>query len=87
LTPGIHLLVFMWPNIRSDTTNTHNNGLIDLLKKRSIYFVNFVIIEMREKLRSQRETVLSLTHPETVRLDSYFLHNVSHVGYINPQYP
>ena len=30
LTPGIHLLVFMWPNIRSDTTNTHNNGLMDL---------------------------------------------------------
>jgi len=30
---------------------------------RSIYFLNFVIIEMREKLRSQRETVISLPKP------------------------
>ena len=47
-------------NIRSDTTNTQTNGLTDLFIKRSIYFVKFVIIEMCEKLRSQRETMISL---------------------------
>ena len=50
-------------NIRSDTTNTQTNGLTDLFINRSIYFVNFVVIEMREKLGSQRETVISLPKP------------------------
>ena len=65
-TPGndYFVFVFMWPNIRSDTTNTQTNGLTNLLKKkRSIYSVKLVIIEMREKLRSQRETAISLPKP------------------------
>jgi len=48
-------------NIRSDTTNTHTNVFYRFIHKTIVFiFVNFVLIEMREKLRSQRETVISL---------------------------
>ena len=48
-------------NIRSDTTNTPNYWFDRFIHETIVFiFVNFVLIEMREKLRTQRETVTSL---------------------------
>ena len=47
------VLVFMWLTL----------GQTQLIHKLMFFtnlFINFVLIEMREKLRSQRETVISL---------------------------
>jgi len=49
-------------NIRSDTTNTQTNVFYRFIYKTiGFIFVFFVLIEMREKLRSQREAVISLS--------------------------
>ena len=49
-------------NIRSDTTNTHTNVFYRFIDKTIAFiFVSFVLIEMREKSRSERETVISLS--------------------------
>ena len=48
-------------NIRSDTTNTQTYDFYWLIHENVVFiFVNFVLIEMREKLHSQRETLISL---------------------------
>ena len=47
-------------NIRSDTTNTQTNVYQFIHKTIVFICVNLVLIEMREKLRSQLETVISL---------------------------
>jgi len=48
-------------NIRSDTTYTQTYVFYRFIHKTIVFiFVNFVLIEMREKLRSQRETVILL---------------------------
>jgi len=66
-------------NIRSDTTFTQTNVFTDLFIKTKytnvFIFVIFFLIEIREKLHSQRESVISLpnreTHSKTVKLDRY----------------
>jgi len=47
-------------NIRSDTNNTETNGFTVLFIKPTYLFSLFFLIEMREKLHSQRETVILL---------------------------
>ena len=51
LTSGNDYFVLVF---RSDTTNTQNNVFYRFIHKTIVFiFVNFVLIEMREKLRSQ----------------------------------
>ena len=58
LTPGNDYFVLVFMQLPLGQTK-----LIHKLMVLPIYSLNFVLIEMREKLRSQRETVISLTKP------------------------
>jgi len=48
-------------NIRPDTNNTQTNVFYRFIHKTIVFiFVNFVLIQMHEKLHSQHETVISM---------------------------